>query len=167
MDVAVTTRTALACLYTRHNDGHVRERHLRAVIRSSADWVPPFIVQLLGEYVIEIHRVIESNVDCLGQESYLRFVAKNPVFMKATRQPSGLPRLGGAESESTSGGVTVARRQMTGTGNAEDSPRAKPRACVKSDRVRRWFRTSRIRPRLHADVHLLPHPADYCVRRRQ
>ena len=39
-----------------------------------------------GEYVIEIHRVIESNVDCLGQESYVRFVAENPVFMEATRQ---------------------------------------------------------------------------------
>src|SRR5688572_16660161 len=45
--LADSARTVLACLYTRHHDGHVRERQLRAVISSSADWVPPFVVQLL------------------------------------------------------------------------------------------------------------------------
>jgi hypothetical protein len=80
-----TARTVVACLYTRHSDGYVRERNVRAIISSSADWVPPFVVQLLGEYVVEVHRVIEPNVDGLGQ-SYVRFVAENPAFMQLTRQ---------------------------------------------------------------------------------
>ena len=79
-------RTVLTCLYTRHHDGHVREKHLRGVISSSADWVPPFVVQLLGEYVVEVHRVIESNLDCLGQQSYARFVGENLAFMELTKQ---------------------------------------------------------------------------------
>jgi len=84
--LGASARTVLACLYTRHNDGHVRERHLRYVISSTAHWVPPFVVQLLGEYVLEVHRVIVSNVNHLDQPSYVRFVAENPTFMQLTRQ---------------------------------------------------------------------------------
>jgi hypothetical protein len=53
---------------------------------SSEQWVPPFVVQLIGEYVVEIHGVIESNVAYLRQPSYVRFVAENPTFIALTRQ---------------------------------------------------------------------------------
>jgi len=77
-----TARTAVGCLYTRHSDGHLREKHVRAIISSSEGWVPPFVVQLIGEYVVEIQEVIESNVAYLGQPSYVRFVAENPTFVE-------------------------------------------------------------------------------------
>lgn len=81
-----SARTVLHCLFTRHHDGHVREAHLREVISSPLGWVPPYVVQLLGEYVIEIHRVIQENVRYLRQETYSRFVAENPAFIGLTRQ---------------------------------------------------------------------------------
>jgi len=84
--VTDTAKRVLGCLYTRHSDGHLREKHLRTIISSSEEWVPPFVVQLIGEYVVEIQGVIESNVAYLGQPSYVRFVAENPTFIQLTRQ---------------------------------------------------------------------------------
>jgi hypothetical protein len=42
------------CLGTRHHDGFVRERCARALLTQDADIRVPFLVQLLGEYVLEI-----------------------------------------------------------------------------------------------------------------
>jgi hypothetical protein len=85
-ELSETSRTVLSCIYTRHHDGHVREKHVRAILASPLDWVPPFVVQLVGEYVIEIQYVIESNVACMQQQSYVRFLAENPSFIELTRQ---------------------------------------------------------------------------------
>lgn len=84
--LAVEARAVLDCLYTRHHDGHVREKYLRAVISSPLEWVPPFVLQLLGEYVIEIQRLIASNIACLRQPSYARFIGENPAFVALTRR---------------------------------------------------------------------------------
>ena len=84
--ITETGKTILGCLYTRHSDGRIREKHLRTIISSSEQWVPPFVVQLIGEYVVEIHGVIEANVASLRQPSYVRFVAENPTFIELTTQ---------------------------------------------------------------------------------
>jgi hypothetical protein len=47
-------RTVMACMYTRHHDGYVRQRHLEAIVGQAETWVAPFVVQLLGEYVVQI-----------------------------------------------------------------------------------------------------------------
>jgi hypothetical protein len=86
VDLTSRARTILECLYTRHHDGHVREKYLRAVISSPLEWVPPFVVQLLGEYVMAIHLLIRQNIGCLSQESYSRFVAENAAFIELTKQ---------------------------------------------------------------------------------
>lgn len=79
-------RTVIHCLLTRHHDGHVREAHLRKIVSSPRDWVPPFVVQLLGEYVTKIHDVVLENVGHLSKESDARFASENPGFMTLTRQ---------------------------------------------------------------------------------
>ena len=38
-------KSMLACLYTRHHDGHVRQRYLRQVGELACGWVAPFVVQ--------------------------------------------------------------------------------------------------------------------------
>src|SRR5438270_2899971 len=43
-----------SCLLTRHSDGFVREKHLAKIIGVNRSWIPPFVIQLAGEYVIEI-----------------------------------------------------------------------------------------------------------------
>ncbi|MEU1409974.1 hypothetical protein ABZ471_48770, partial [Streptomyces sp. NPDC005728] len=47
-----TQQVILHCLYTRHHDGRVRQRHLEQIVASTEPWVVPFVVQLAGEYVL-------------------------------------------------------------------------------------------------------------------
>jgi hypothetical protein len=55
-------RLGISCLYTRHLDGYVRERHLRSIVGSAEPWVVPIVVQLVGEYVVEIVDVIRQQL---------------------------------------------------------------------------------------------------------
>jgi hypothetical protein len=50
------------CSLTRHHDGLVREEHLTRIISHNHIWIPPFVVQLAGEYVIEILHVMRHNL---------------------------------------------------------------------------------------------------------
>ena len=58
----------LACLLTRHHSGFVREEYLSTILGRNEEWVPPFVVQLAGEYVIEIIRLIRNNLHRLDPE---------------------------------------------------------------------------------------------------
>lgn len=74
------------CILTRHHDGFVRQRYLSRIIKSNHRWVPPFVVQLLGEYVIEIIRVMEENLGNLDASIYAEFLQSNPRFLNLTEQ---------------------------------------------------------------------------------
>jgi hypothetical protein len=76
----------LACLLTRHHDGFIREKHLTRIIAVNAAWLPPFVVQLVGEYVIEIIRVIENNLTVLDKSVYRHFLKSNPEFWALTQR---------------------------------------------------------------------------------
>jgi hypothetical protein len=52
--------TVAAAIYSRHHDGFVRQRQLGTLLDADEPWTAPFIVQLLGEYVIQICRDIEQ-----------------------------------------------------------------------------------------------------------
>ena len=81
----------LHCLGTRHHDGHARERHLRAIVRDLSPWVVPYVVALVGEYVIEIVQVVEQSltdltVDGSAQQlAYGSYLAANPRALQLTR----------------------------------------------------------------------------------
>lgn len=79
-------QTLALCLGSRHCDGHVREACLRSLIHSDTMWVVPFVVQLLGEYVIEIIRCIEENIAVMDRLLYGRFMAQNPAFVATTKR---------------------------------------------------------------------------------
>ena len=74
------------CLLTRHCSGTVRQEHLARIIRSRNVWVPPFVLQLAGEYVIEILNVIRENQTQLDTSIYSRFLRANPAFLAKTEQ---------------------------------------------------------------------------------
>jgi hypothetical protein len=76
----------LSCLYSRHHDGRTRQNHLERLFPSAERWVAPFVVQLLGEYVIEIIEVLATHSAELESELYRQFVAENPRFIALTRQ---------------------------------------------------------------------------------
>ncbi|HEY2268299.1 MAG TPA: hypothetical protein VGI96_37180 [Streptosporangiaceae bacterium] len=78
-----------AGIYSRHHDGYVRQRWLGTLLDADEPWAAPFIVQLLGEYVIEICRDIErfarSSFSPMHQHLSV-FLDENPCFAALTRQ---------------------------------------------------------------------------------
>ncbi|CAD6563455.1 hypothetical protein LMG24235_08702 [Paraburkholderia sabiae] len=74
-----------ACLLTRHHDGHVRQRQIERLVASSEPWVAPFVMQLCGEYVIEILDHIEARLSSMDQHTYGAFFRENSLFFQRTR----------------------------------------------------------------------------------
>ncbi|MCY1207060.1 hypothetical protein D9M72_186460 [compost metagenome] len=80
------TRMLALCIGTRHWNGHVREDCLRQLLGNDRPWVVPFVVQLLGEYVIEIVETITASVSDASLELLCAFARENPEFMVTTRR---------------------------------------------------------------------------------
>jgi hypothetical protein len=76
----------LYCFYTRHGDGHIREKYLRKIISSNHKWVTPYVIALLGEYVIEILQVIFENLDRIKIDDYMEIIEDNPAFYALTKE---------------------------------------------------------------------------------
>jgi hypothetical protein len=76
----------LDCLFTRHHDGFIRQKHLARIIGLRDGWIPCFVVPLVGEYVVEILRLIQENLTCLETDIYADFVHANPEFLELTEQ---------------------------------------------------------------------------------
>ena len=79
-------REFIDCLLTRHTDGFVREQHLERIIHSRNVWVPPFVIQLVGEYVIEILQLVKQNLQNLDASIYGNFLRANPDFFATTER---------------------------------------------------------------------------------
>ena len=71
---------------TRHHSGFVREEHLARIVCRNHDWIPPFVIQLVGEYVIEIIHVIWKNSSNLDAQLYGKFLKDNPALLAITKQ---------------------------------------------------------------------------------
>ena len=91
---ALTPRQTLMlhCLFTRHHDGYVRHRHVAPLLVARHHWVIPYVVQLLGEYVVEIVEEIRdgtADVHVPGswqQDRFRDFALSNRSFVALTRQ---------------------------------------------------------------------------------
>ncbi|MFH9478700.1 hypothetical protein ACH4L7_33420 [Streptomyces anulatus] len=87
-----TQQMILHCLYSRHHDGRVRQRHLEQIAASGEPWVVPFVVQLAGEYVLEIIELIDRGLPGLAvpgstqRRLYGEFIARNPAFFARTER---------------------------------------------------------------------------------
>ena len=73
--------TVALCLGTRHHDGFLRQECATRLLQSDMDWTVPFIVQLLGEYVVEVILPIERWLQGGVGPAYRDFVADNPRYM--------------------------------------------------------------------------------------
>jgi hypothetical protein len=69
----------------RHWDGHVREWAAKDLDPTSYPWAPAFAIQLLGEYVVEIAKVIEAKIGSTGTAPYIPFVGENLAFLATTK----------------------------------------------------------------------------------
>jgi hypothetical protein len=85
-------RTVLGCIFTRHYSGYVRHQWAREVVRVTEAWVVPFVLQLLGEYVVEIIVDLEQGLRTLGDPRsaaasvYREVLRDNPEYLRLTAQ---------------------------------------------------------------------------------
>ena len=71
---------------TRHWDGHIREWAATELEPTRYPWAPAFAIQLLGEYVVEIAKVIEAQVDRTGAALFVSFATENSAFLATTKR---------------------------------------------------------------------------------
>jgi len=75
----------VSCVYSRSHDGYIREKYLRRLLATIYPWTAPFVIQLVGEYVVEITQLIADNsAVLLAHEGYRRFIRDNPDFLTVT-----------------------------------------------------------------------------------
>lgn len=82
-------RLIAGCIYSRHCDGHLRERSCARIVASAEPWVVPYVVRLLGEYVVEISALILDRLTAQSSftsPGYRQFVRANTDFMARTEQ---------------------------------------------------------------------------------
>jgi hypothetical protein len=80
-----TQAIVYACVLTRHRDGHMRQRQIGRLVSSSEPWVAPFVMQLCGEYVIEILDAIETHLPSMDQRVYGAVFRENRLFFQMTQ----------------------------------------------------------------------------------
>ena len=74
------------CLGTRHCDGLIREQCLRRLLTFDQKWTVPFVVQLLGEYVIEVVQPIHERFNEEVEAKYVEFFRQNSQYCQYLEQ---------------------------------------------------------------------------------
>lgn len=62
----------------------MRERHLLR-LQGADPWLPHVVLQLVGEYVMEICQAALDSVDAIPRASYETFTAENEAFVALLR----------------------------------------------------------------------------------
>lgn len=83
-NMTVVQRNILDCIFTRHNNGFVRQRHLQNLMSCTEYWAIPFCFKLLGEYVDNILYDVNKHLEC-NIDNYLRFIGENEKFFDKTK----------------------------------------------------------------------------------
>ena len=85
-----TSRLLLDCLYSRHHDGFVRQQAVNRLIKHPVPWIVPFVVEVIGEYVIEIIEDLTAGLvldpGTRSADVYGRFVDANGHRMEKVAQ---------------------------------------------------------------------------------
>jgi uncharacterized protein len=79
-------RQIALCLGTRHHDGFLRESCLRRLGVPDAEWKLPFVVLLLGDYVIEIANLAAALLAAAPHEMVQTFVERNGPLIQTQRR---------------------------------------------------------------------------------
>lgn len=79
----------LNCIYLRHCNGYLREKRLKNLMKSQNEFVIPFTIQLLGEYVFEILENLDKHISGPNLSLYQKFVKENPRYWQITESRVG------------------------------------------------------------------------------
>lgn len=83
--LSLQERQMAQCMLTRSTDGFERQAALREVLPINEPWSIPFVIALVGEYVIEIIDDIHAAVPGFEREVVATFIGENPQFYELTR----------------------------------------------------------------------------------
>ncbi len=78
-------QSILNCIYLRHHNGFVREKHLVHVLETDDYFVSPFVIQILGEYVVELISILEQEITDQSISRYAEFLNENLFYWKQTQ----------------------------------------------------------------------------------
>lgn len=79
-------RLMVRCLRSRSSDGFERQRAVRDLLRDIQPLAAPFIVALIGEYLVEI---LDDIADAFGEsvpDPIIEFLSENPAYWFLTKQ---------------------------------------------------------------------------------
>ncbi|MRV70190.1 hypothetical protein GJ700_00450 [Duganella sp. FT92W] len=81
IDAQGIDQLVFACLGTRHYDGYLRQECLSYLLGSEAYWLTPYIVQLAGEYVVEIADDVAHGIMSRDTSLLAAFAEENPGYL--------------------------------------------------------------------------------------
>jgi hypothetical protein len=73
------------CLYLRHHNGFIRQKHLEQLVGRTEAFICPFTIQLLGEYVLEILVILENIIATPVVGNYAKFLSSNNFYWTQTQ----------------------------------------------------------------------------------
>lgn len=76
-----TAKLILLCLGTRHDDGYLRQACLQGLLKDAAPWLTPYVVQLAGEYVVEIAEDVADAIVERNPATLQPFALENPAYL--------------------------------------------------------------------------------------
>lgn len=74
-------RHILLCLGTRHCNGYLRQECLQALLECEASWLTPYLLQLAGEYVVEIAEEVANAIGERSPATLRAFASENPSYL--------------------------------------------------------------------------------------
>ncbi|MGZ9675676.1 hypothetical protein [Flavobacterium sp. GNP001] len=80
-----TQKNILNCIYTRHYNGYIREKRLKNLLGFDQEWILPYKLQLLGEYVIEILFELDKHITDENVQQYKQLTLNNRKYWEQTK----------------------------------------------------------------------------------
>jgi hypothetical protein len=74
-------RLILLCFGTRHYDGYLRQECLQELVKSEASWLTPYLLQLAGEYVVEIAEDVANAIGERNPATLRAFALENASYL--------------------------------------------------------------------------------------
>lgn len=75
-----------ACLQTQSSNGFDRQRALRSLLPAVQPWSAPFVVTLIGEYVVEIIEDIAGATTPSNVDAMISFISENCDYWELIKQ---------------------------------------------------------------------------------
>ena len=71
------TAVVAACLGSRSHNGYVRQRSIERLLQVYRPWAVPYLVEALGDYVLEILQVLQGQIPGSHEQDFAEYLIAN------------------------------------------------------------------------------------------